>query len=824
MTKTLFTEGWTFHRDGSSPEEPVQLPHDAMIGEPRVAQGGTDNHGGFFPGGKYLYRKRWTAPSDDRLHSLLFEGVFGHTRVLIDGKERGVSLSPYRQFEVALPATPSGHEALIEVFVDNSAVPNSRWYTGSGIYRPVWLRSVAADRISSDGVKVVTRSVTSADGDNEATADVTVHLEGPSATGAIVRLEVSRNGQPVLCSEVTATAPIVRFATVIPGVEPWSADTPHLYDIQVTMVVNDIVADQRQIRTGFRTIEVDSRHGLRVNGTTVLLRGTAVHHDNGILGAATVDAAEWRRARILKEAGFNAIRSAHNPLSRAFLDACDALGLYVMDELTDIWFRRKTPHDGAPRFRDEWADDAVAMIEQDRNRPSVIMYSIGNEIAESALPGGIEMAKRIAAFIRAQDPTRPTTIAVNPLLAMMATRSKSDTDRHDTPPERTPATSTAANQMAAKIGRMMVLASTLPAADRASRGAFAAVDIAGYNYGYASYRGARRRYPDRIIVGTESMPGDLPAIWRRVTTVPGVIGDFSWTGWDYLGEVGLGYWSYGSEPGGIAKPFPGILAGCGIFDITGGATGMLHLVQAVWGITDNPGIAVRPLDRAGQRPNKTPWLSTDALPGWSWRGHTGTTAEIEVYSAADHVELLLNGRSLGHRKAGPKKNFLTRFSAPYEEGELTAIAYRDGVETGRSTLRSAASPSLRLRAETSELSGSNDLAYIWVELADEAGTVDLGSDDDVTVDISGPGILAALGSASPTTEGTFVDTEHRTHRGRALAIVRSTDEAGEIVVRATSTRYGSAELTLSSTPAADTTTSEVATTEQPIAITGSTTP
>ena len=591
-----------------------------------------------------------------------------------------------------------------------------------------------------------------------------------------------------------------RFEIPIPAARLWSADAPHLYDVRIRVREDGETLDEHRFRAGLRTIDVDARRGLRINGEPVLLRGTAVHHDNGPLGAVTLPAAEWRRARRLKDAGFNAIRSAHNPLSRAFLDACDELGLYVMDELTDVWYRHKTPHDEADRFRDEWRADVDAMIAKDRNRPSVIIYSVGNEITESASPEGVAFARQLHEAFATADPTRPTTIAVNPLLAMMAARAKSSPTEGHAPPERKPATSTAANQLTAKIGRMMVLASLLPAADRATREVFDAVDIAGYNYGYASYPGARKRYPDRVVVGTESMPGDLPAIWKRVTSVPGVIGDFSWTGWDYLGEVGLGYWTYGSEPGGIAKPYPGLFAGCGVFDITGEPTATVHLMQAVWGITDNPGIAVRPLDRAAERPNKTPWLSTDAVSTWSWNGLQGV-AEIEVYSNADQVELLLNGRALGRRPAGAKRAYVARFRTRYEPGELTAVAYRRGVEVGRSTLRSADRPRLRLHAESTELHGPDDLAYIQILLADADGTVDATSDDRVTVSVSGPAALAALGSAAPSTEESFVQGERSTFRGRALAIIRATGEEGTVTVRVKSEQHGDATVDLIAYPA-----------------------
>ncbi|MEV4989990.1 glycoside hydrolase family 2 TIM barrel-domain containing protein [Pseudarthrobacter sp. LMD1-1-1.1] len=805
MTTTLFTSGWTFHRADDSNGIEVRLPHDAMISEERSESGGAGNHGGYFPGGIYTYRKRWTVPDDADIceYSLTFEGVYGSTRVSVDGAEVGRNESPYREFTVPLGCLLPQSEVLIEVNVDNSCTPNSRWYTGSGIYRPVWMTSSGTTRIAPDGVRVQTRSLTrSGQTVGEALVDITVAIEGDLPDAASVQVELLYDGSPVATGAAIVDknpgenmdGGVAGLTLHVASPRLWSAEHPNLHDVRVRLETITGLLDERTLRTGLRTIDVDALSGLRINGEAVLLRGTAVHHDNGPLGAATFAPAERRRARLLKEAGFNAIRSAHNPLSRAFLDACDELGLYVMDELSDVWFQKKTPYDSSDRFLEAWPDDVAAMIAKDRNRPSVILYSIGNEIAESATGPGVKVAKQIQARFRELDPTRPTTIAVNPLLAMMAARAKPSSGT-DGPPERKPATSTAANQLTAKMGRLMVLASTLPAASRATRDVFDVVDVAGYNYGYAGYRGARRRYPERVIVGSESMPGDLPAIWKRVTSIPGVIGDFSWTGWDYLGEVGLGYWSYENEPGGIAKPYPGVLAGCGIFDITGQPGAALHLTRAVWGLTSQPGIAVRPLDRAGQRPNKTPWLSTDALPTWSWSNLAGI-ADIEVYSTGDQVELQLNGRSIGRRRAGKSVNFLTTFRAPYERGELTAIAYLRGKEIGRSSLRSAGNLHLTLRPESDQLSDADDLCFVWIELADEDGIVDAVAEDHVRVSISGPGSLIGLASAAPFTRESYADDEHSTYRGRALAVIRGTGEPGTVTVRVSSDRHGSTTTTL----------------------------
>ncbi|WP_137845393.1 glycoside hydrolase family 2 TIM barrel-domain containing protein [Microbacterium sp. 2FI] len=801
MRTTLFTDGWIFRRAGEAASVSLRLPHDAMIGEIRSADAETGNHGGFFPGGAYVYARQWTVPAEaaERTYSLFFEGVYGDTRVLLDGNEVARCDSGYREFTAPLSGVTPGAVVNVEVHVDNTAVPNSRWYTGSGIYRPVWLESVGRARIARDGISIVTRSL-SVDG----TVDVAVSVEGAPTRGGVITARFEHHGTEVAREVVAVPSHGEAELTIrVPAVRPWSAESPHLYDVRITLEVDGDVVDEQQIRTGLRTVQVDAHRGLRINGTPVLLRGACVHHDNGILGAATFAAAEHRRARLLKEAGYNAIRSAHNPLSRAFLDACDELGLYVMDELTDVWFQHKTPHDHADRFEETWKDDADAMIAKDRNRASVIMYSIGNEIAETSSDKGVHTTRAIHRYLAEVDPTRPTTIAVNLLLNMMASRGWSPfenphADGHDAKKSNM-ATSTVANMLIAKLGRVIDLASRLPAADRASRYAFAGVDIAGYNYAHGRYSADRRRYPERVMVGSESMPGYLPAIWRRVTRVPGVIGDFMWTGWDYLGEAGIGAWSYGDDPGGISKPYPALVAGSGAFDITGLPGAPAFLAKAVWDSTSAPGIAVRPLDKAGMRANETPWRTSDAVPSWSWGGLTGE-AEVEVYSPDDQVELLINGRSLGRKRAGRRADFVTRFRAQYEPGEIVAVGYRNGAETGRSNLRTARNPNLRLVAEKGELNGPDDLAYIWVEFADDEGIVDLTVDDTVTISVVGAGTLLAMGNAAPSTTESYTDSVHSTYRGRALAVVRGTAEPGPITVTVGSGRNGLARLDLLSVP------------------------
>jgi beta-galactosidase len=797
VSEELFTQGWSVAGVGGQPV-PVDLPHDAMIAEARVPGGGAGRDAAFFPGGAYSYLKRWTAPddADTRRISLFFEGVYGTTRVLLDGSLVTENVSGYREFEAVLDGLRPGAEHVIEVVVDNSAVPNSRWYTGSGIYRPVWLRSVPKQqRLRPGGVTFSTLRIAPT-----ATLLVDVEIVG-DRPGDRVRVTLNGGGSGTAAATAAVADGRAQVDLDVPDARLWSAESPHLYNAVVTLEdTAGAIVDQLEQRIGIRTLDVDARRGLRVNGTPVLLRGACVHHDNGLLGAATFAAAERRRVAVLKANGFNAVRSSHNPLSRSFLDACDELGLYVMDETTDYWRQRKSAHDLADRFDELWRDDARSMVEKDLNHPSVIMYCIGNEIPETASPEGVGLAEEIGRHIGALDPSRPTTVAVNMMVNLMASRGRNvfaATTATAEDQQKKADSSTAANIMANKLGSIMGLVSRLPAADKASKDAFAAVDVAGYNYAFSRYAGDRKRYPERVILGTESMPGDLPKIWRLVEQVPGVIGDFMWTGWDYLGEVGIGTWTYGDDKPGLAKQYPHLVAGCGAIDITGEPGAPTLLARAVWGQLDAPAIAVRPVDHSGEATNRVAWRGTDAMQSWAWTGLEGRTAEIEVYSSDDEVELLLNGRRVGRKRAGTRVGFVTRFRVPWEQGELVAVGYRSGRETGRSSLRSAGTAQLRLTPEVGELvADGHDLAFVKVELADERGIVAVLERDEVSLTVSGSGRLIAFGSAEPATEETFTGARHSTHRGRALAVVRAASIQGSVVIEATSAHHGTARLEL----------------------------
>ncbi|MHC6231893.1 glycoside hydrolase family 2 protein [Arthrobacter sp. MMS24-T111] len=655
MSSLLFTDGWTVSANGGEPQ-PVTLPHDAMIGETRTADAPSGAHGAHFPGGRYLYTKRWTTPADaaDRRLRLLFEGVYGETTIRLNGEEVGRNVSGYREFAVPLAGVMPGQENLIEVDVDNSAQPNSRWYSGSGIYRRVWLEDIPAIHLDPAGIGIRTVSLGSS-----AIIEAVLDLDG-AALGAEAAIQLTDDGVLVAESSAVVAGGRTTLTLKVPDPKPWSDRSPHLYTASITLATSDGVRDQREYRVGLRTVEIDPRRGLLINGEPTLLRGGCVHHDNGPLGAATFRTSEFRRARILKDNGFNAIRSAHTPMSRDLLDACDELGLYVLDELTDVWFNTKSPFDLSSRFEELWPDDIRSMVAKDRNHASVIMYSIGNENTETSTPQGIETARVMRAFLRELDPDRPVTAAVNFLLNLMAGSKKGAQSAAPAPAaakkKPSPITSTAANIMANKLGSIMQLVARAPGADKATRDVIGTLDVASYNYAWGRYKGDAKRYRDRIVVGSESLPGDIARLWPIVEKLPNVIGDFSWTAWDYLGEAGIGTWAYGAdaETAGLSKPFPHVVAGPGAIDITGVPGAQALHNRAVWGQLQEPAITVRPLNRAGEKVRRTAWRSTDAVASWSWHGAEGRTAELEIYSPHDEVEVFINNRSLGKNGQEPK--------------------------------------------------------------------------------------------------------------------------------------------------------------------------
>jgi beta-galactosidase len=562
-------------------------------------------------------------------------------------------------------------------------------------------------------------------------------------------------------------------------------DQPHLYTARISLLDGKDQLDSEAVSFGIRMLQLDPVHGLRINGESVKLRGSCIHHDNGPLGAISMPAAEERRIRTLKAAGFNAIRSAHNPVSTAALDACDRLGMLVIDEAFDVWTSGKSDFDYAVDFPQWWERDVEAMVTKDFNHPCVVMYSIGNENPETGSPAGSTWARRLAEHVRSLDHTRFVTNGINPMVSMLETllaqlASLSGTD--DARPGG------GVNTMMADTRTMMAAVQTSDAATQRTEESFAVLDVAGMNYADSRYPMDGQLFPDRIIVGSETWPTAIAENWALVRGDSRIIGDFTWTGWDYLGETGIGALRYaddsGPAPTGMSAGYPELVAGCGDIDITGRRRPVSYFREIVFGLRSEPYIAVDRPDRYGQEATRaTPWAWSDSESSWSWPGAEGKPVRIEVYSDADEVELSLDGVSLGRASVGAERSFRAVFKIAYRPGELTATAYRDGRASTSSSIRSAGSEIIVLvdADRTLVRADHTDLAYLDIALTDSSGVVHSTLVRNVDITLDGPAALQALGTSNPSPTDNFTDSSCTTYQGRALAVIRPT-AAGQVTV------------------------------------------
>jgi beta-galactosidase len=763
-----------------------------MISQPRDGSQADRAGVAYFPDGAWEYRKSLVVPDEwrDRRVTLEFDGVYRGAKVYVNGDLAAERPYGYSSFRVPLDGfLRYGHKN--SVLVRAQTHEDSRWYSGAGIYRDTRLIVTALVHVAADGVQVTTPTI---DGER-AVVSVATPVRNDSVSTSTVDL-VTELVDPDGVVVATNRCPITTFAgeaavaqqrLVVHEPRRWDVDTPHLYRCRTMLVEGEQVVDEVATTFGIRSLTVDAVAGLRVNGQSVKLRGACIHHDNGVIGAATIARAEERRVEILKQAGFNALRSAHHPMSRAMLDACDRVGMLVMDEAFDMWTTPKTSGDYAAEFPVWWQADIDAMVRKDMNHPSVIMYSIGNEIPELASPTGASWGRRLAERIRSLDATRPVTNGVNPLVALGRELFAGYTPATDAPEVSADSgVNTQLNFMKDVLPKLLAA----PVVGERLAEAFSYLDVAGYNYLESRYELDGDLFPDRIIVGTETQPADIARNWPLVQRLDRVIGDFTWTGWDYLGEVGVGRIGYADEDdsdgalSGFMGAYPWLTAWCGDIDITGHRRPISYYREIVFGLRRDPYIAVhRPERYDAKVVHSGPWAWSDSVASWSWKGHEGRPVRLEVYADADEVELLVNGQVVGKGPAGQAEAFKAEFDTIYEPGEITAVAYRSGAETGRVSLQSADGEThLAVAADRTDLvADHHDLAFVTGTLVDAAGNLRTGEDRNVTVEVSGPAHLQGFGSAAPRTEETFSDTERTTFDGRVLAVVRPTG-AGAITV------------------------------------------
>ncbi|MDO4622042.1 MAG: glycoside hydrolase family 2 TIM barrel-domain containing protein [Eubacteriales bacterium] len=797
MERLRFTDHWKCGELGKELHA-VAVPHDAMQEKGRSAEAPSGRSEAYFLGGTYVYEKNFTVPDDckEQILMLEFEGVYPKAEVYLNGELQGECSYGYSMFRVELKNLKYGQGNELRVLVHDEEHPRSRWYGGAGIYRPVWLLKMPQTHIAPAGVRIETISYAPAKiaigtAVNFAAADMETGVPKTSEQSAAE--EVSEKSAYTLYHEIyfrnekiaeIHTPLHAKCEVVIERANLWNAEHPHLYECRTKLLKDGVCIDEQTNRFGIRKIEW-SPNGFFVNGESMKLKGGCLHHDHGILGARAFEKSDWRRIERLKAFGFNAVRSSHNPISRASLEACDTLGIYVMDETWDTWTDKKTPYDFGNGFLDRYETDLQMMVQKDFNHPSVVMYSVGNEVTEPHNEEGTALGKQIIEKLRKLDSTRPLTAGLNLTLILMAKMKVnnpveavvSDQAKENDTPKKID--STEFNKQIQMMGKRMIQAAAREDADQVSTPILNALDICGYNYASSRYAIEGNLHPERIVVGSETFPQDLADNWEMVEKYPYLIGDFMWTAWDYIGEVGLGSWSYSNDADGFEKPYPWLLADSGAFDILGDDTAEAGMASVIWKANSKPYIGVRPVNHQGVPMFRAMWRGTDARPHWSYRNCDGNDAVVEVYTNDAEVELLLNGEVIG-RKTAEKKAAV--FEIPYHAGILTAKTYNaEGACTAESSLCSASEKTeIQILPEGEAKVG--ELLYVNINIADENGTIECNADDTLTVHVEG-GTLFGFGSANPMTDERFTEGIYTTYYGRSQAVILVESEEVNIFVQ-----------------------------------------
>lgn len=791
MKATSLLTGWTCrHLGDTAPGKTVTLPHDAMLAEPRTAISAGGTNTGWYEGYDYEYQRTLTVPENELAdtHILEFEGVYHNAEVWLNGQKAAFRPYGYTNFYVDCAPYLHAGENELRVIARNADQPNSRWYSGAGIYRPVQLWKARGAHITLNGVKIRTLSL------QPAIVEVRVKTTAPGT----VRLTV--DDLPAMQQESDGEAV---FTLTLDNARLWTPETPNLYTCRVSF------ADDEVTETfGVRKVEWGT-DGFLLNGKRYIIQGACIHHDNGLLGAVCDPDAVARKVRLLKENGYNAIRSAHNPCSKALLTECDRQGMLVMDEYIDHWYIHKTEHDYVDYFNDWWRQDLTDMVEKDYNHPCVVLYSTGNEVSETAQKRGIALTKEMTDFLHGLDDSRPVTCGVNIFFNFLSSigfgvysdeKAKKEAEhaekakqRGEKAAKKKAVGSQFFNNLAGLLGdEFMKRGATLHGCDVKTRDAFANMDIAGYNYGIYRYKHDLKKYPQRLILGSETFCNDAYKFRELAKQEPRLVGDFVWAGMDYLGEVMVGSWEYAD----YAETFDGgpgwVSAGSGRIDLTGKPLGEALYTRVALEADNGPYIAVCPVNHTGDRHSPSAWKMTNAMPSWSWTGCEGCKANVEVYARAARVELVLNGHTVGSKTL--KNDCLARFSIPYESGTLEAVSYDAADhEIGRCKLQSAGGTTrLTLDAEEPTVKPGH-LCYIRLRYTDENGITKPLVRGNIQVQVRG-GTLVGLGSACPFNKHSYLDSETDTYYGEALAIVRMGD--GDAMTIAASDGEYSAELTV----------------------------
>ncbi|WP_291104590.1 glycoside hydrolase family 2 TIM barrel-domain containing protein [Flavobacterium sp. UBA5153] len=724
----------------------LDLPHDWSIEGTLDAKNPMGNDGGYFPAGVGCYRKTFALPASvkGKLVSIYFEGVYMNAEVSINGKLLGIHPYGYTSFSYDLtPYLKLNGKNVLSVRVDNSKQKNCRWYSGSGIYRHVWMVVTDPIHIAQWGLTVTTPNVST----KKATVIVKTLVKNETGLAQNVSLNTTlwdANARKAGDNQLVVQLPANSEKELEQSIQVdnpllWTPETPNLYQAQVRIEQNKKTVENIKTNFGVRSIKFTTENGFQLNGKTVKINGGCVHHDNGCLGAAAFDRAEERRVQILKSAGFNAIRTSHNPPSEAFLDACDRLGMLVIDEAFDGWKEKKNDYDYSILFDAWWQRDLEAMVRRDRNHPSIIMWSIGNEVIERKKPEAVAIAKMLVDCVHKNDPTRPVTSAM--------TAWDNDWDIFDP--------------------------------------LMATHDVCGYNYQLHRAPSDHERVPSRVIVQTESYPRDAFSNWKMVQSHNYILGDFVWTALDYLGESSIGRWYYpGDKPGesweGVFFPWHG--AYCGDIDLTGWRKPISHYRSMLYNDNEKLYMAVREPNPDSGKIKTTGWAVWPTWESWTWPGFEGKEIQVEVYSKYPKVRLYLNNKFVGEQATTEEQQFKATFTLPYKTGELKSVGVIDNKEVETTILQTSGNAAkIRLIPDRSKISADGqDLSFVTVEVTDTDGKLQPNAENLLRFKIDGPGVIAGVDNANIKDVDPYVGTSRKAWHGRALVVIRSTKNAGNI--------------------------------------------
>lgn len=871
MQKIDFNKDWMC-RCLTRDEEayPVTLPHDAMLSEPRTQESTGEGNIGWYIGGDYEYTKNFFVPEEYKGKKVLieFEGIYHNGEVYINGKKAAYRPYGYTNFYVDTEGFfQYGKENEIKVIARNADQPNSRWYSGTGIYRPAYLYVGEEKHIPVNGVKIRTLSYdparievvvkTSSPGE----VSLKIEFEGSKVLGVIGEstkignvnndkiissdnknmqpnesVQTGKNGQKSELAQVEAeknnqaAAYQAIFQLDVPNAKLWDTEHPNLYTCKAVFGEDEVTET-----FGIRELIWNPQVGMTINGERVILRGACFHHDNGVLGACTYLEAEERKMRIFKENGYNAVRSAHYPCSKALLDACDRVGMLMMDEYVDVWYIHKTKYDYAGRLADWWKQDLKDMVDKDYNHPSVIMYSTGNEVAETAQKKGIALTGDMTNYLHSLDSTRPVTCGINIFFNFLssiglgvysddkAEKSAGNAEKNaaqaagknekkvvksgektvnkatengkkglgSTKPEKKkkPVGSEFYNTLACLVGDyFMKCGATLYPCDLRTKDAYANMDIAGYNYGIFRYKHDLKKYPNRLILGSETFCKDAYSFWEIAKKNKRIIGDFVWAGWDYIGEVGDGAAEYSDYK--FEDPATRMTGGNGRIDLNGKPRAEAAYTRVAFERETGPFIAVDPVYQK-EKLRLTGWQLTKALESWAWDGCNGEPAKVEVYARAAQVELFINGKSAGKKKV---KKCRANFNTTYQDGEITAVSYdENGKEINRYSLQTAGKDTvLQVRPEEKTVKPEG-LAFIQLQYTDSKGIWKPMEKHNIKVTVEN-GVLKGLGSPAPYVKGNYTDHTVATYYGEAMAVVQADGNGPVKVTVADEERFYVAEI------------------------------